>query len=248
MTLWRNMSVARILTAILVFQLGLGGLLVLGDINNIRLPSFGPDAPRLSEPVHPGDQQRRFRPDLDHPVVQPARDPGQLPDRLVLTRANGTTYRLEGTIEDGDAARLISLIDGADPSPEKLILQSPGGSVRDALLLGSHIRTSGIGTQILAGEYCYSACPYVLAGGTSRDISDDASVGVHQHYFGKKSYLPAAFAVEDIQRGQGAVMTFLDEMGIDPMVMQHALTTPPDEIYVLLPEQLQEYNFIVPEK
>jgi hypothetical protein len=31
-------------------------------------------------------------------------------------------------------------------------------------------------------------------------------------------------------------------MGVDPLIMRHALITPPDEIYVLLPEQLIEYE------
>lgn len=236
--------VARVLMGILIFQLGLGGLLVLGDMQGLRLPGFGPDAPRLTEPVRPGDQRRTFRPDRDRPVVQPARDPGELPDRLVLTATEGTTYRLEGEIRDGDAPRLIALLDAANPAPEKLILQSPGGSVRDALALGRYIRAKGIDTQMLAGEFCYSACPYLLAAGTTRDIDKDASIGVHQHYFGENTFLPAAFAVEDIQRGQGEVMTYLDEMGIDLLVMQHALSTPPDEIYVLLPEDLERYKFI----
>jgi len=56
----------------------------------------------------------------------------------------------------------------------------------------------------------------------------------------------AAFAVEDIQRSQGEVMTYLDEMGIGPLVMQHALSTPPGEIYVLLLFELLEYRFIAP--
>ena len=98
------------LMGILIFQLGLGGLLVLGDMQGLRLPGFGPDAPRLTEPVRPGDQRRTFRPDRDRPVVQPARDPGELPDRLVLTATEGTTYRLEGEIRDGDAPRLIALL------------------------------------------------------------------------------------------------------------------------------------------
>ncbi|MEO1555598.1 MAG: hypothetical protein AAFS01_04145 [Pseudomonadota bacterium] len=236
--------VARVLMGILIFQLGLGGLLVLGDMQGLRLPQFGPNAPRLTEPVRPGDQRRTFRPDRDRPVVQPARDPGQLPNRLVLSAIADGTYRLEGAIGDGDAARLIDLIDAADPVPDTLVLQSPGGSVADALALGRHIRGNGIATQILAGEFCYSACPYMLAAGASRDIDPDAFVGVHQHYFGEKTFLPAAFAVEDIQRGQGEVMTYLDEMGIDPLLMQHALSTPPDEIYVLLPEELERYGFI----
>jgi hypothetical protein len=89
-----------------------------------------------------------------------------------------------------------------------------------------------------------SACPYVLAGGAQRSIDDTALVGVHQHYFGQNTLLPAAFAVEDIQHGQGEVMRYLIDMGIDPAVMQHALTTPPDQIYVLLPDQLEAYGFI----
>ncbi len=235
--------VARVLMGILIFQLGLGGLLILGDMQGLRLPNFGPDVPRLTEPVRPGDQRRTFRPDRDRPVVQPARDPGELPNRLVLTRESGNSYRLEGGIDGGDAPRLIDLIDAADPVPETLILQSPGGSVSDALALGRHIRAKGIKTQMLSGEFCYSACPYLLAAGTTRDIDPEASVGVHQHYFGENTFLPAAFAVEDIQRGQGEVMTYLDEMGIDPLVMRHALSTPPDEIYVLLPEELETYGF-----
>lgn len=235
--------VARVLMGLLIFQIGIGGLLIIGDMQGLRLPSFGPDAPRLTEPVRPGDQRRTFRPDRDRPVVQPARDPGELPDRLVLTReGDAGRYRLEGGIRAGDAPRLIELMDAADPAPETLILQSPGGSVSDALALGRHVRAQGINTTMLAGEFCYSACPYLLVAGLSRDIDAAASVGVHQHYFGENTFLPAAFAVEDIQRGQGEVMTYLDEMGIDPLVMQHALSTPPDEIYVLLPEELERYG------
>lgn len=241
----RKHRVAQVLTGVLVFQVVIAGLLILGDsrTGGVSLPSFGPSEPRLSEPVNPGDQRRTFRPDRDRPVVQPARAPGKLPDRLTLTPVDGATYRLEGRIAEGDTTRLADLISDADPTPETLILQSPGGSVTDALGLGRHLRQAGIATQMLRGEFCYSACPYLLAGGVTRDIDPDASVGVHQHFFGQNTLLPAAFAVEDIQRGQGEVMAYLIEMGIDPAVMQFALTTPSDEIYVLLPEQLDTYGF-----
>ena len=229
--------------AVLIFQVGLGALLVVGDMRGLRLPSFGPDAPRLTEPVRPGDQRRTFRPDRDRPNVQPLRDPGQLPERLVLSRVDGTTFRLEGGIETGDAERISDQLSTIQPQPDTIILQSPGGVVQEALALGRHLRAKGIATQMLAGEYCYSACPYLLAAGSTRDIAPGASVGVHQHYFGENTLLPAAFAVEDIQRGQADVMTYLDEMGIDPLVMTHALSTPPDQIYVLLPEELERYGF-----
>lgn len=238
-------SVGRILSGVLVFQLGLGLLLVIGDMSGagLSLPSFGPNQPQLTEPVSPGDQRRTFDPDRP----RPANPTNPLPGRLTLTALEDSTYRLEGTIAPDDAARIIDLLGEADPVPARLVLQSPGGSVADALELGRYIRANDIATEMRAGEVCYSACPYVLAAGTIRTIAENASVGVHQHYFGQSTILPASFAVEDIQRGQGEVMIYLDEMGIDPLVMQHALTTPPDEIYVLLPEELERYNFIADE-
>lgn len=237
-------GVARALAAVLVFQLGIGALLVLGDMQRgqFALPGLSPAAPRLDRPVRPGDQRRVFAPGRDRPAVTPARDPGTLPDRLVLTHDSGT-WRLEGTIAPGDAARIIPQIDRAEPPVSRLVLQSPGGSVGDALELGRHLRARGLDTVMLAGEICLSACPYILAGGRSRQIAPEALVGLHQHYFGENSLLPAYLAVEDIQRGQAEVMDFLAEMGIDPLVMRHALSTPPDEIYILLPDELRNYGF-----
>lgn len=241
-----GLGVARILSGVLIFQLGIGVLLILGDMGGaFRMPFGGSDAPGLDLPIRPGDQRRLFDPGYQ-PRTGPAPS-GPLPERLTLTREDGATYRLEGGIEEGDADRIAKQLTDAAPAPETLILQSPGGSVADALDLGRYIRNAGIATMMLPGEVCYSACPYILAAGVRRDIPDTASVGVHQHYFGESTILPASFAVEDIQRGQGEVMVYLDAMGIDPMVMQHALTTPPEEIYVLLPEELAAYRFITPE-
>jgi hypothetical protein len=245
----RSGTVARVFTGVLAFQLVIAGLLILGDSRSdtpMGLPGLGPSAPRLGEPVTPGDQRRTYRPRRDRPTVVPDRVPGKMPDRLTLLREDDGTYRLEGTIDAGDAPRVIDLLADADPAPETLVLQSPGGSVRDALALGRHLRHAGIGTRVLRGEICFSACPYLLVGGATRDIDPDASVGLHQHDFGESVLLPAAFAVEDIQRGQAEVMGFLIEMGIDPAVMQHAMATPPSEIYVLLPDQLDAYGFTAP--
>ncbi|MEP3785659.1 hypothetical protein [Ascidiaceihabitans sp.] len=240
-------SVARILSGVLIFQLGIGALLIVGDMQgSFSLPRFGPDAPDLDQPVRPGDQRRQFDPNRTPRQTGPAPS-GPLPDRLTLTQLDGETYRLEGGITPGDADRISKQILEATPKVKLLVLQSPGGTVGEALDLGRFIRAQAIDTEMRNGEICYSACPYVLAAGTTRTIDDAASVGVHQHYFGESTILPARFAVEDIQRGQGEVMVYLDAMGIDPLVMQHALSTPPDEIYVLLPEQLKTYNFVTPQ-
>ncbi|GAA4223058.1 ATP-dependent protease ClpP protease subunit [Sagittula marina] len=239
--------IARTLGAVLVFQLLIGALLILGDIRDapLSLPFLKPNAPRLSDPVRPGDQRRTFNPSRDRPSTQPARNPGELPDRLTLTFEDAQ-WRLEGQISAEDAARLIPQIDAADPPVTDLVLQSPGGSVRDALDIGRHLRDRGIATTVLSGEICYSACPYLYAGGETRTAEENASIGVHQHSFGENTFLPAFTAIDDIQRGQAEVMSYLDDMGIDVRVMRHALATPADEIYILLPEELERYNFVNP--
>lgn len=241
----RRNPIARVLGAILVVQLALGGLLFWGDLNGaLRLPNFGPSAPSLTEPIRPGDQTRRYRPDRAPAPGQPMPST-PLPERLVMTPIEaGKTLLLEGAIEDGDAARLIKDIAALRIAPTRVLLNSPGGVVRDALELGRYFRAEGLDTALRDGDICYSACPYLLAGGVSRDIPEGSSVGVHQHYFGQNTLLPAFVAVEDIQRGQGEVMTYLDDMGIDPLVMRHALVTPPNEIYVLVPAELRAYGFI----
>ncbi|EPX82035.1 hypothetical protein [Salipiger mucosus] len=242
----RASAVSRVLTGVLVFQLGIGALLVFGDMRTggFSLPGFGPEAPRLTQPVRPGDQRRVFSPDRDAPPHSPLRDAGPLPERLTLTQVEGATWRLEGGIEAGDAERIAGRLAEVEPAVEEVVLQSPGGSVQDALTLGRVLRDSGIATRMLSGEYCYSACPYLFAGGSERSAEDGASVGVHQHYFGRNTILPAFVAVEDIQRGQGEVMAYLDEMGVDPLLMQPAMSTAADEIYILLPEEMERYGLV----
>ncbi len=241
----RRNPVGRILMGILIFQLGLAVMLFWGDLRDgLTLPGFGPRAPSLTEPIRPGDQTRRYREDRAPAPGRPMPST-PLPDRLILTPIEaGRTALLEGTIVEGDAERITKQLGELPVTPERVILNSPGGSVRDAIEIGRFIRTQGFDTAMRDGDICYSACPYLLAAGITRDVPDTASVGVHQHYFGESTLLPAFVAVESIQRGQGEVMTYLDEMGIDPLVMRHALVTPPDEIYVLVPEELRAYRFI----
>jgi len=244
----REWSVRRAILAILALQLGMAVVLAGGDLLR-SLPSLLSPArqPTLDTPVAPGDQTRRYRPaDLPARQVQdPARqtslpDPGQMPSRLRF-EALDQTLLITGTIAPGDAARFATYL-SANPLPESIRLHSPGGSVSDALAIGRAIRDTEAGTVMQTGDICLSACPYILAGGVTRTIADDAMVGVHQHYFGENTALPAFLAVSDIQRGQAQVMDHLDAMGIDVLVMRHAMATPPDDIYILLPEELERYQ------
>ena len=226
--------------AILALQIGIAAILFGGDLARV-IPKMGfsPDAPRLTGPVLPGDQTRRY--DRKHVPTNPdLPGTGDMPSRLMF-EADGNTLRMTGAIAEGDAERLTDWLTGRE-MPNTVQLHSTGGSVQDALAIGKTLRGGEANTEITEGAVCLSACPYILASGTERHVHKDGFVGVHQHYFGENIALPAFLAVEDIQRGQGQVMTYLDAMGIDPLLMQHALVTPPEEIYVLLPEELETYK------
>lgn len=227
------------------FALFLFGSDLARVLPQVAWPSRAPD---LSDPARPGDQTRRFRPGEiapreARPGTRPMPATVDMPTRLSFEIADwdgAPALTLTGQIAGGDAERFADWLAARD-LPGIVFLNSPGGSVRDALAIGRVLRDGGVDTAMSGSDVCLSACPYILAAGVDRSVAEGALVGVHQHFFDENVALPAFIAVEDIQRGQGDVMAYLIEMGVDPGVMQHALQTPPDEIYLLLPEELERY-------
>ncbi|MFN4154616.1 MAG: hypothetical protein ACK4HF_08180 [Paracoccaceae bacterium] len=248
MTGWRVPRSARVLQGMLVAQVALAGLIVAGDFQRVLPDLFRTSpAPPAAVPVRPGDQTRRYAP-RDLPRDLPA-GPGfprsdQVPARLQFTDLRGEgagTLLLEGAIEPGDAARFADHLGQRTTPPDRIALHSPGGSVSDALDIGRMIRAAGLPTVMQAGAACFSACPYILAAGAERRVSRKALVGVHQHYFGESTLLPAFVAVQSIQQGQGEVLDYLDEMGIDLRLSAKAMQTPPADIYILVEEELTDF-------
>ncbi len=236
----------RALRAMLLVQVALALLLAAADfaavVPAVGLPSLpGARPPGLEAPVAPGDQRRRFAPGRmpDLPAA------GDMPSRL-LFEMESDSARLTGTIAPGDAGRFAEWLATRSAKPARVALHSAGGSVGDALEIGRTIREAALATEVPAGRLCLSACPYILAGGVERHVGAGAAVGVHQHYHGENSYLPAFLAVEDIQRGQAEVMTHLSDMGVDPRMMIPALSTPPAEIYVLVRDELEGFGLVTP--
>ena len=241
-----------LLKLVLWVQLGFAVVLFSSDLARVLPQLANPsNAPELMEPLRPGDQTRRFDPAQlptreASPNSRPLPNTGDMPSRLLfeaVTWEGRDVVTMTGAIEAGDAARFDDFMERRD-TPAAIYLNSPGGSVTDALAIGLRIRDMESETAMSDADVCLSACPYILAAGVTRDIPEGAWVGVHQHFFGQNTALPAFLAVEDIQRGQGEVMAYLDEMGIDPLVMQHALVTPPDEIYILTQDELMRYGFL----
>lgn len=245
---------ARLLRWIFGLQLVFAAVLLGSDLLRV-LPQLAlrSTAPDLTQPLGPGDQTRRYRPGDVTPVAprpgtRPIPTTTDMPTRLAFVDTvwdGEPTITLTGQIAPGDAARFDDFLATVDPAPTQAFVNSPGGSVTDALAMGRTLRALGTATRMTATDICLSACPYLLAAGTTRTVEDGALVGVHQHYFGENTALPAFMAVSDIQRGQGEVMEYLADMGIDPLIMRPALATPPDEIYLLTPAEMAQYRLTI---
>ena len=244
----RDMTMRRGLTLVLLAQCVMAALLIVGDFESRWVPRLSPAPEVPNQPISPGDQVRRYeprepRPTYTDPSTLPEINlPTDVPERLEFTTRDagdfGSVLLLNGAIESGDAGRFAAHLASSGELSIPVALNSPGGDVEEALKIGRMLRAEEAKTVILPGMICASACPYMLAGGTDRRVSNRGAVGMHQHYYETPAYLPAFWAVEDIQHGQGQVMEFLIEMGVDSSVMLHSLNTPPDEIYVLVEEEL----------
>ena len=232
----------RTLRWLLLGQVVLAVLLIVIDLGPNLAGMFTPSsAPELTQPTRPGDQTRRFRPNTPNlPSVSP-----DMPRRLVATAVGDgdrSGLLIRGGIMPGDGSRLVDALRAA--APDFVRLDSPGGSVQDALEIGRVVRELDVETQITAGSVCLSACPYIFVGGIVRSVDGDGRFGVHQHSFGERTVLPAFLAVDDIQRGQAEVLAHLDAMGIDLRIMGPAMATPADEIYILTPEELSDWSVV----
>jgi hypothetical protein len=152
--------------------------------------------------------------------------------------------RLTGSIDVGAAERFAAEIAARGEYVETIVLDSPGGSVVDALAIGDLIHESGLATMVGAGALCASSCPIVLASGAERFASPEAAIGVHQIYAAALSDDPqnalrvAGTAMSDAQTTTGEIISHLTRSGVDPALWLHALATPPDRLYYFTPEEM----------
>lgn len=250
--------IRRIMWSLLALQVGLGAALIWTDISSVQ-PGDRAITPQETTPVAPGDQTRRY-----DPTMVPSRDgertgrdgarPGtiSLPDtmkalefRFVNDDRFGRVMVVEGAIAPGDADRFTATLENAMADavpPATVSLHSPGGSLGDALTIGRLVRENELNTLVVADGACISACPTILFGGVQRFISREAWIGMHQSYLADVSAVTTRRAVSDVQHIQGEVIAFTREGGVDAGVHAFALQTPPEDVYFLVPEEIEEYR------
>jgi hypothetical protein len=150
----------------------------------------------------------------------------------------------EGSIEQGAAARFAAEIEQRGEYVRTLRLNSPGGSLDDAMAMARLVRERGYRTEVLDGALCASSCPLLFAGGTTRRPARRPRSACTSSMPPSGSASEPAQAMSDAQITTARISRHLAEMGVDPALWLHALDTPPRQLYYLTAEEMARYNLV----
>jgi len=204
------------------------------------------DPTQLDNPILPSTEPARFEDGEDsvprRPQVTTA--PEVLRNPLSVELQAGGVLKLTGSITPGAADRFRQDIQPIREYVERVELDSPGGSVMDALDISEQIRGLGFRVHVAKGALCASSCPIIFAGGVERTAGDGAAIGVHQIYSSGDDRRRNFEAVSSTQTITARITRHLDKMGVDPALWIHALETPPNELYYLNTQELEEYRLV----
>lgn len=152
---------------------------------------------------------------------------------------------LSGKIEPGDREKLIDLI---RQEPKDFVgasyisLNSPGGSVLDALKIADVVEKSGLIAVVNSGDTCASSCFLVLASAQFRWQSPKAEVLIHRPYLlsQKTDLLGYNQNVKTQQAGVAAMRAFLEERSISASIIDKMMSYPSNAAYQLTPTDMRE--------
>jgi hypothetical protein len=155
----------------------------------------------------------------------------------------GGRLMANGTIEAGAAERFATEIAKRGSYVTTVVLNSPGGSLEDALAMGRLIREKRMATELEPGATCASSCPLVFAGGVERRAGAKAVIGIHQPFAATPTAsMGSAAGMESAQRVSARCQKYLQEMGVDPALWIHAMETPPARMYFLSNAELLAFK------
>jgi hypothetical protein len=170
-------------------------------------------------------------------------DPANLRKPLSVELGKGGVLEVSGTIQPGSSGTFAERIAEVGEYVKTVNLNSPGGSVSDALAMARLIREKGYATRVSGGNLCASSCPLVFSGGKERIADKGAAIGVHQvSLLGTADPLGAGQAASSAQAATAEVTRHLTVMGVDPAMWLHALETPPQQLYYFDEAELLQYR------
>ncbi len=157
--------------------------------------------------------------------------------RYVATDGAAGVIVAAGQINLGDDERLHDYVARLHPGTTVvgMVLESPGGNLREGVYLATTIRNSRIATGVFDRAECASACFLMFAAGSHRTVGPHARIGVHSaSHSGEDD--PVAQAVTTLMARKAA------DLGVPSDIIGRMVTTPPSQIAWLTPDELAEMH------
>jgi hypothetical protein len=203
------------------------------DTPALDLPSR---APAILAPLLPGGDKRLV------PLPQPD---GAMAKPMTFELVSGGKLMAIGTITPGISEAFAAEVSRHGDYIKTVVLNSPGGSVADALTMGRLIRERKFATEVEVGKYCASSCPLLFAGGVERRAGDKAAIGVHQvAAINSVTNGPPRDEMSVAQSISARCQRYLGDMGVSLQVWVHAMETPHDKLFVFKPDELKSLNVV----
>jgi hypothetical protein len=243
---WIFRSVVMVTIAVLAIDLaGMNGWTANADLAaapaEIKQDSPALDhpgsMPSILAPLLPGGDKRLM------PLPQPD---GAMARPMTFELVSGGKLMATGTITPGISESFAAEVSRRGDYIKTVVLNSPGGSVADALIMGRLIRERKFATEVEAGRYCASSCPLLFAGGIERRAGDKAVIGVHQ-VAAIRSLVnngPPRDEMSVAQNISARCQRYLNDMGVSLQVWVHAMETPHDRLFVFKPDELKSLNMV----
>ena len=205
------------------------------DAPALKLPSLPNIVPSILAPLLPGDKRLAPLPQPEGATAQP----------MTFELVGGGRLMATGTITPGILQSFAAETERHGEYIKTVVLNSPGGSVAEALEMGRLIREKRFATEVEAGKYCVSSCPLVFAGGVDRRAGDKATIGVHQVTAVRSAANgPPRDEMSVAQNISARCQRYLGDMGVSLQVWVHAMETPHDRLFVFRPDELKSLNLV----
>lgn len=142
---------------------------------------------------------------------------------------------LDGPIEFGTGTEFLRASYATAEPPLKLLLNSDGGSVEDALLIADAVRMMRIETEIPEGSTCQSACVLIFFAGVGRTAI--GTLGVHRFTLMQDGLAPVENPTVTVA-SQGLLLRF----GASQALVDLAWATPPETMHILTADEVAAFG------
>jgi hypothetical protein len=145
---------------------------------------------------------------------------------------------IEGKIEFNDSKKFEQIIAKNNVKMAVVGLNSPGGNVLEAYVIGKMIQEKGYTTYVPGFASCVSACAMIWTAGSTRQVEAKAKIGFHGAY----TVDGRGRVVGGASSGNALVGSFYAHVGLSDMAILYMTSAGPNEMRWLNPVEAKKYN------